>query len=381
MIRYSEQKIDNEDIKHFSNVLKSKFLTSGRVVEKFEKSVKNFTESNYCIAVTNASCALILACKALNLKKNDIVWTTPITFLSTCSAVEHCEGKIEFVDINKDTFLICEKKLEEKLKKTKRNKLPKIVIVVHLSGHPCNLIKFKNLSKKYGFKIIEDASHAVGSTYLKSRIGSCKYSDITVFSFHAIKIITTAEGGMCLTNKKSLAEKIQILRNHGIVRKRFNKQKNYKYWEYDQKLLGFNFRMNELQAVLGTSQLKKLSLFIKQRNMISRYYRNSLKHLPIKIQELNKNSSSSMHLFIIKVQSKIRKKFFLYMKKKGVGLNLHYKPVFLFSYFRTKTMKYYKKNFPNSIDYMNTAISIPMHNNLNIKKIKFIIKKINDFFN
>lgn len=381
MIRYSEQRIDSKDTKYFTKVLKSKFLTSGKIVEKFERKISYFANSKYCVAVINASSALILACKALDLRKNDIVWTTPITFLSTCSAVEHCGGKVEFVDINKDTFLICEKKLEEKLKKTKKNKLPKIVIVVHLSGHPCNMKKFKYLSKKYKFKIIEDASHALGSSYQKSKIGSCKYSDITVFSFHAIKIITTAEGGACTTNNNFLYNKIKILRNHGIVRNKEIKNSENKYWEYDQKLLGYNFRMNELQAILGISQLKKIKYIIKQRNFFFKFYKKKLKNLPIKIQSLNKNTKSALHLVIIEIESKIRRKFFFYMKKNKIGLNLNYKPVFLLSYFRKKKISHYKKNFPNAMYFMNTAVSIPMHNNLNKNKLNFICKKIEEFFN
>jgi UDP-4-amino-4,6-dideoxy-N-acetyl-beta-L-altrosamine transaminase len=380
MIRYSEQKIDKSDILLVNKVLKSKFITTGPIVEKFEKKICSLVSSKFSVSVTNASSGLIIACKALDLKKNDYVWTTPITFVATCTAVAHCGAKVDFVDIDKKNFLISPSLLEEKLIKTPRIKRPKILILVHLSGFPCDLKEFRKLSKKYNFKIIEDASHALGAKYLDSQIGDCKFSDITVFSFHAVKIITTAEGGVCTTNNKYLSEKMKLYRSHGIVRKIKDVRSNKNYWKYDSISLGYNFRMNDIQAALGIGQIKKLKNYVKERSLFAIYYKKLLKDLPINFQAIIKNSSPSWHLFIILLNKKIRSNFFAYMKSRKIGINFHYKPIFLNSFFKSKKINSYKKNYPNTFYYMNRAVSLPMHNNLNYLKIKYITKNIKKFF-
>mgnify|MGYP001307742434 CR=1 FL=1 len=381
MIRYAEQEIKDDDIKSVVRVLKSKFLTTGPIIEKFENKISKKFDCKFSVTSNSASSSLILACKALGLKKNDLVWTTPITFVSTANAAIHCGASIDYVDIDKDSYLISPKQLEKKLIQSKRkNKLPKIVIPVHLSGNPCDMKNIYELSKEYKFKIIEDASHAIGSKIDKHKIGSCKYSDITVFSFHPVKVITTGEGGISCTNSKKLYLNMKSNRSHGILREKKDINSQTKYWFYEQKTLGYNFRMNEIQASLGLTQLNKLNRFLEKRHQISKFYYKRFKNLPIKFQLIEKNNISSTHLFIIKIDKKLKTRFFDYMKSKKIGVNFHYMPIFLHKYFKKEKVSEYKKNFPVSFDYYQSAISIPMHTNLTKKNLNYISSTIKKFF-
>ena len=269
-LKYSTQTIDKRDIVNVSKVLRSELLTQGPKTIKFENKIKNLVGSKYALAVNSGSSALLLACKALSLKLGDIFWTVPNSFVATANCGVLCGLKIDFVDIDPFTWNISIEKLEEKLKVAKkRKKLPKLIITVHLGGIPVNPIKLKKLSKKYKFKIIEDASHSFGGKYCSRRVGCSKWSDITVFSFHPVKIITTGEGGCCVTNNKKYYEKLIALRNNGIVRdKKKFKFKNPGPWYYEQHSIGYNFRMNDIQSTLGISQLKDLNTFLKKRNNI-----------------------------------------------------------------------------------------------------------------
>ena len=301
MIPYSRQNINSKDILEVKKILKSNYLTQGEKVPKFEKLVSKFTKSNYAVAVNSASSALHIACVALNIKKNDIVWTVPNTFVASANCAIHCGAIVDFVDIDPNNWNISISELEKKLRLAKRkNKLPKLLIPVHFAGLPTEQEKIWKLSKKYKFKIIEDASHSIGAKYKNELSGSCKWSDITVFSFHPVKIITTGEGGMALTNNKKLAEKMRILRTNGISQLNFLFKKNKILpWYYEHITPGFNYRMNDISAALGISQFKRLKKFVKKRNLIALKYKKYFRGLPLKFQKIDKNFYSSYHLFPI----------------------------------------------------------------------------------
>ena len=380
-IPYGRHKIFKSDFEAVKKILHSDYLTQGPTVFEFEKKFKLKVKSKYSIAMNSATSALHAACVALEIKKNDIVWISSITFVASANCALHCKAKVDFVDIDLNTFNICVDSLKKKLENTIKDKRPKLLIVVHLGGLPCDMAKIYKLSKKYNFKIIEDASHAIGSKINKLSIGSCKYSDLTVFSLHPVKIITSGEGGIITTNKKSLNDKLKILREHGI-------EKDHKKikgtidgpWFYQQQDLGYNFRMSDLHASLGISQLKKLDKFVDIRNKIAKKYYQELKNLPIIFQDLRNNYFSSYHLFIIRVSDKIHLELFNYLRKKKILVNLHYIPVYRHIYYRS-IKKFSLKNFKNSEIYYRTAISLPIFVGLKEKDQLFVINTIKYFFN
>ena len=383
MITYSKQTIIKKDIDAVSKVLRSNFLTQGPKVPQFENKVKKFIGSKYCLAVNSASSGLYVACKALNLKKKDIVWTVTNSFVATANCIVLNNYKIDFVDIDKSTWNISLENLKNKLIKAKKQKkTPKALIVVHLAGLPVDPIELKRLSNIYKFKIIEDAAHSIGSTYYGKKVGCCKWSDITVFSFHPVKIITTAEGGCIATNNKIFFERMKLTRNNGITReKKFYKNKNLGDWYYEQQSLGFNFRMNDLQAALGISQLGKINYFIKKRNKIANVYKKKLKNLPLTFQKIGKNFSSSYHLFIIKINidDKLKhKRLFDLMRRNNIFVNLHYLPIHLHPYYQK--LGFRKNDFPNSEDYSNKSMSIPIYPSLSKKNMQKVINILKKFF-
>ena len=379
MIPYSKQLIDNLDLKAVNKVLKSSFLTQGPMVKKFESNVSYYCGSKFAVSVNSATSALHIACMTLGLKEGEYLWTSSISFVASANCGLYCGAKIDFLDINLDTFNIDIDKLEKKLVIAKNNKkLPKIIVVVHLGGVPVELFQIKKLSRKYGFKIIEDASHAIGSYYKNSKIGDCKYSDLTVFSFHPIKNITTCEGGMITTNNKKYDKSMRLYREHGIKRD-FKTKKRSKF--YDQITIGYNYRLDELQAALGIQQLKKLNKWIKYKNFLAKRYFSKLRNLPIDFQKVPNYIKSSYHLFIIIIKSNNKKHrrdlIFEKLIKNKIGVNLHYKPIYLHSYFRNLNIK--KNNFKSSEYYYNRCISIPMYSGLSKTKQDYVIKKLNEF--
>jgi len=381
--KYSTQTISKKDIISVNKILKSEFLTQGPKTPEFENKIKLLVGSKYVLVTNNGSSALLLACKALSLKSGDLFWTVPNSFVATANCGVLCGLKIDFLDIDPDTWNISIEKLEKKLKMAKKKKrLPKLIIIVHLGGLPVNPIKLNNLSKKYKFKIIEDASHSLGGKYYSKSVGCSKWSDITIFSFHPVKVITTGEGGCCTTNKKKYYEKLKALRNNGIIKERKNfKFKNLGPWYYEQHSLGYNFRMNDIQSALGISQLKNLNIFVKKRNKIAKFYCNQLKNLPIKFQKIEKNFYSSYHLFIIKLNIKykyLHRKLFDYLRSKNVLVNLHYLPIHLQPFYRKFGFK--KNQFPVAEEYSESAISIPIYPNLRKKDQIKIINLIKLFF-
>ena len=364
MIPYGRQDINQQDIDAVVEVLKSDFLTQGPKVPAFEQSVKDACDVKYALAVNSATSALHIACLSLGLKEGDWLWTTPNTFVASANCGLYCGAQVDFVDIDPYTYNLCEKELERKLiDAEKSGKLPKVVVPVHFSGQPCDMEAIYNLSQKYGFKIIEDASHAIGGKYKGEPIGNCQYSDITVFSFHPVKIVTTAEGGMAVTNKVELAEKLDLLRSHGITRNPSLMTKPMDGpWYYEQIELGFNYRMTELQAALGVSQMQRLDDFVVKRHELAERYNELLKDLPITLPWQHEDGYSGLHLYVIRLQldkiSKTHLEVFEGMREADILVNLHYIPVHMQPYYQK--MGFEVGQFPQAEQYYKEAISIPM---------------------
>jgi len=372
-IPYGKQNINNADINSIIKVLKSDYLTQGPVVENFENEISKKVNSNYSIAVNSATSALHIACLSLGLRKGDYIWTSSITFVASANCGLYCGAKVDFIDIDPYSALISIKHLRAKLEKAKlEKKLPKIIIPVHLAGSSCDMKEIFTLSKIYGFSIIEDASHAIGGKYENEPIGNCKYSDISIFSFHPVKIITTAEGGIAVTNNSKLAEKMKELRSHCIIKDsvRFI-DKNTPAWRYEMQDLGFNYRMNEIQAALGLSQLRRLESIVSKRNKIYTKYKKLLYNLPLNLLEIPKNVYSSIHLVIV-VLDNIDKyeKIFNGMRRKGIGVQLHYWPVHLQPYY--KNLGFKQGDFRNSEDYAKRSFSLPVYPELTTSDINRI---------
>ena len=371
MIPYGKQDINQQDVDAVLEVLQSDFLTQGPKVPLFEKTVADYCGAQYGVAVNSATSALHIACLALGLGEGDILWTSPNTFVASANCGLYCGASVDFIDIDPKTYNICADKLEQKLTQAKAvNKLPKIVIPVHFAGQSCDMQRIHKLSQEYGFKIIEDASHAIGGKYLDKPIGGCQYSDITVFSFHPVKIITTAEGGLATTNQPGLAEKMQLLRSHGITRDESRMTKPSEGgWYYQQVDLGFNYRMTELQAALGVSQMTRLDDFVATRHQLQERYDELLKDLPLITPHQFKDSYSALHLYPIQIElnkvTKSHKQIFEELRQSGIGVNLHYIPVHTQPYYQEVGFK--QGDFPNAEKYYSRAISIPMFQGLKLE--------------
>ena len=377
LIPYSRQFIDNSDIRSVCNVLKSDFISQGPVLEKFSRNLIKYTGSNYVTLVNSGSSALHTACASLGLKKNDILWTVPNSFCASSNCGLFLGAKVDFVDIDENTYNICIKNLKKKLLLSNKKNLPNILVVVHFAGNPCNLIEIKQLSKKYKFKIIEDASHALGSKYLDIKIGNPKYSHSVITSFGPVKSITTGEGGAVFTNKKKDFNFNQIFRQSGVQKNiKFFIKKNAPGWWNEQQVLGYNYKLSEIHASLGISQLKKLNLFVKKRNKLSKIYENKLSK-EISFQKIEKNCVSSRHLFVIKVKQKIHYKLFHFLRKNKIGVQIHYIPIYKHPYFKNRLK--YKKNLLEAEKYYSQAISIPLYYGLKIRQQRKVIDLINNF--
>ena len=369
---YNRHSIDKQDINEVIKILKSEFITQGSQNEIFKKLIiKNF-KNKYCTLVNSASSALYVACRALGLKKNDILWTSANTYAASANCGLLCSARIDFVDISLDSFNLSAKILESKLKKTKKKDRPKILVLVHFGGNPCELKEIKKLSLKYNFKIIEDASHAIGSKYEKEFIGSSKYSDATIFSFHAIKNITMGEGGAVLTNSKSISNYSELFVNNGIRKLKTAKINDY----YDQVDYGLNLRISDIQISLGVSQLKKISKFISHRNKLANFYKKNLDKRHINFQKITDNCKSAYHLFPIIFKTKeTRDKVYFKLKQKNIYCKILYPPL--------NNQSIFKKKFPkldkceNAKVYYSRMLSLPLHYEIKLKHVKIIIKEFN----
>lgn len=368
MIPYGRQSISQEDIDAVIAVLKSDFLTQGPCTPAFEQAIAEYCHVRHVLAVNSATSALHIACLALGVGPGDCVWTTPITFVASANCALYCGATVDFVDIDPQSYNMSVEKLREKLLISRANgSLPKVVIPVHLSGNPCDMASIHELAKEFGFKVIEDASHAIGGKYQNEPIGNCRFSDITVFSFHPVKIITTAEGGAACTNDADLASKMALLRSHGITRDQAQMTgPSDGPWYYQQIALGFNYRMTELQSALGLSQMSSLDSFVIQRHEIAHTYDHLLGDLPLQRPWRDPRNYSGMHLYVVRLQRESLKKthleIFKELREYGVGVNLHYIPIVMQPYY--KNLGFSIDAFPESQKYYSEAISLPMFSGL-----------------
>jgi UDP-4-amino-4,6-dideoxy-N-acetyl-beta-L-altrosamine transaminase len=362
MIPYGRQVISDDDIRAVEAVLRSDFLTQGPVVPKFENAIAERVGAAHAVTVNSATSALHIACLALDLGPGDLLWTSPITFVASANCGRYCGADVDFVDIDPDTFNMCSDALAAKLEKAAdEGRLPKVIVPVHMCGQSPDMVRISGLAKSYGVRVIEDASHAIGADYLGGPVGGCAYSDITVFSFHPVKIITTAEGGIALTNDSELAARMERLRSHGITRDpTLMTHEPDGPWYYQQLELGWNYRMTEMQAALGLSQLAQLDAFITRRRALANAYDAALYGLPVHRPGRMEAATSSWHLYVIRLADPTRRRaVFESLREHKVGVNLHYIPVHLQPYYRARGFA--PSDFPKAEDYYSRAISIPLY--------------------
>lgn len=382
MIYYGKQNVNEADIKAVVDVLQSDFLTQGPVLEQFEKKVAQYCGVRYAVAVTNATSALHIACRAAGLGEGDILWTSPITFTASANCGRYCGADVDFVDIDAATYNMSVDELAKKLRKAKaEGRLPKVVVPVHLAGQSCDMKRIHELAVKYGFTVLEDASHAIGADYLDTKVGSCAYSDMAVFSFHPVKIITTGEGGMVLTNNEDLYKKLCLYRSHGITRDAsLMTHEADGPWYYQQIDLGYNYRMTELQAALGFSQMDRLDDFVARRRYLVDRYNELLQDLPVVTPHVLEGANPSWHLYMVRVdfsRAKLDKvQLFGEMKKRGIVLNLHYIPVHTQPYYQELGFK--QGDFPQSEKYYEEIFTLPLYYGLTNEQQDDVVAALRD---
>lgn len=377
MIPYGRQSINQDDIDAVTDVLRSDFLTQGAVVPRFESAVASYCGAADGVAVNSATSALHLACLALEVGPGDLVWTSPITFVATANSALFCGAEVDFVDIDPLTFNLSPVALAVKLAEAESaGRLPKVMIVVHMCGQSCDMAAIAELADRYNFRIIEDASHAIGARYRDEPVGNCRYSDITVFSFHAVKIITTAEGGFATTNNQAYADRMRLLRSHGVTRRADEMiEPPHGTWYYQQIALGFNYRMTEIQAALGLSQLDRLDEFVNRRHEIADRYDDLLAEFPLDCPTRNESCYSAFHLYVIRLHDSARhRSTFEALRASGVGVNLHYIPVHLQPWYRA--LGHSEGQYPESERYYRTAISLPIFPDLSQMEMSDVVAKL-----
>lgn len=382
MIPYGRQDITQTDIDAVVEVLKSDYLTQGPMVPRFEQTVACYCNIAHALAMSNATSALHAACMALGLGPGDWLWTSPITFVASANCALYCGAQVDFVDIDPRTYNLCPQALERKLiEAEKAGRLPKVVVPVHLCGQSCDMLTIHALAQRYGFKIIEDASHAIGGRYQGEPIGNSRFSDITIFSFHPVKIITTAEGGMALTNDHALAEKMALFRSHGITRDPAQMtHASDGPWYYQQIELGYNYRMTELQAALGVSQMDRIDDYVTRRHAIARRYDEQLAGLPVVTPWQHPEGYSGLHLYPIRLQldriGRSHREVFELLREQGIGVNLHYIPVHTQPYYQRMGFK--AGDFPEAERYYAEAISLPMYPTLSTTQQDQVITAVGE---
>ena len=365
MIPYGRQAIDDSDIAAVVEVLRSDWLTQGPSSEKFEEAVRNYCGAAHAISVNSATSALHLACRALGLEPGDTMWTSPNTFVASANAARFCGARVDFVDIDEHTYNISTSALAEKLETARHQKgvLPKIVMPVHFAGQSCDMREIGRLAEEFGFSVVEDASHAIGGRHLGRPVGDCQYSSITVFSFHPVKIVTTGEGGMAVTNNAELADRMRLLRSHGVTRDpAFMEGQSQGAWYYEQVDLGYNYRMTDIQAALGASQMQRIDGLVRMRHAIAGRYKEELANLPIILPWQSPDTYSAYHLYPIRVDPLrtrlTRKEVFARMRTAGIGVNVHYIPVHTQPYYQSLGFK--GVHFPVAEQYYEQTISLPL---------------------
>jgi UDP-4-amino-4,6-dideoxy-N-acetyl-beta-L-altrosamine transaminase len=375
-IPYARQSIGRREARAVLQALKSDYLTQGPLVPKFENSVANYVSAEFAVAVNSATSALHLACLALGVREGDTVWTSAVSFVASSNCAIYCGAKVDFVDIDKSTYNMSVDHLRSKLEvAAKQGCLPKVVIPVHLAGLPADMEAIHNLSKQYGFRIIEDASHAIGASYKGGMVGNSKYSDITVFSFHPVKIVTTGEGGVAVTNRLELAEKMRLLRSHGITRdeSKFLGPPDGP-WYYEQLDLGFNYRITEIQAALGIVQMSRIEKLIARRRVIAANYHRLLEGLSLGLPARISGSNSAHHLYVVQAPESKRLDLFKSLFEAGVVANVHYMPIYRHPFYFN--FGFDASDFPNAEVYYARAISLPMFPALTNRQVKSICRTL-----
>ncbi|WP_219095690.1 UDP-4-amino-4,6-dideoxy-N-acetyl-beta-L-altrosamine transaminase [Pseudomonas sp. UMAB-40] len=380
MIPYGRQSLDQADIDAVVAVLQSDWLTQGPTIERFEQAMAERCQADFAVAVCNATAALHIACLAAGLAAGDRLWTTPNTFLASANCGRYCGAEVDFVDIDPLTWNLDAFALESKLEAAERDgTLPKVLVAVAFSGQSCDMRKIAELAERYGFTVIEDASHAVGASYAGRPVGCCEFAAMTVFSFHPVKIITSAEGGMVLTHRADLAERLQRLRSHGMTRDpQQMTEPSHGPWYYQQVELGFNYRITDLQAALGLSQLNKLDHFIERRRELAARYDQLLAYLPLTLPSAQPEAGSAWHLYVVRLQTDrinlSHRQVFEGLRSAGVGVNLHYIPVHLQPYYRD--LGFAEGDFPQAERYYDEAISLPMFPLLSDEQQDYVIEQL-----
>ncbi len=381
-IPYGRQDITDEDIDSVIETLKSDFITQGPVVQSFENKIAEYTDAKYAVASNSATSSLHLACLALDLGPGDILWTVPNTFVASANCALYCGAKVDFVDIDKLTYNIDIEQLEKKLKNAEKKKtLPKVLVTVAFAGQPCDQEIIRELTGKYDIKIIEDAAHAIGASRNGQKIGNCLWSDITIFSFHPVKIITTAEGGIGLTNEKNLRDKMELYRSHGITRDKYKMlESNPPSWGYEQHVLGFNYRMPDLNAALGLSQLKRVDEYVQERNLLAKEYNNQLSNLPLQLPYVKTENLSAFHLYVVLVDKhrakKSREILFNLLRDRGIGVNVHYMPVYLNPFY--KDLGFREGYCLNAEDYSQRVITLPLFPTMTSDEQTYVIDALRE---
>jgi len=380
IIPYGHQTIDDEDIKAVVDVLRSEWLTQGPAIARFEQAVADYCGARYAVAVSNGTAALHLACLAAGINAGDRLWTSPNTFVASANCALYCGAQPDFVDIDPLYYNMDAQKLGDKLALAdKTGALPKAVVPVHFAGNSCDMERISRLCRQYGITIIEDACHAIGGSYRNRKIGSCHYADMTVFSFHPVKIITTGEGGMVVTNREDLYQKLLRFRSHGITREdRFMDGASEGAWYYQQVDLGFNYRITDMQAALGESQLKRIDTFVLRRRELAGRYTEAFSGLPFLVPQEHADAYSAYHLYVIRLQlnriSRTRREVFDELRENGIGVNVHYIPVHTQPYYRT--LGFAVGDFPEAERYYAETITLPLYPELTKDEQNFIIEKV-----
>ncbi len=377
-IPYARQTVGEDDIQCVADILRSDFLTQGPAIERFEKAVAAYCGVKYAVAVNSGTSALHIACMAAGLGPDDVLWTSPNTFVASANCARYCGAGVDFVDIDECTYNMSAEKLAYKLAQaTKKGKTPKVIIPVHFAGQSCCMDEIGELTRKYGITIIEDASHAIGGRYKGCPIGSCTHSDMAVFSFHPVKIITTGEGGMVLTNREDLYRKLLLLRSHGVTRDPARMENEPPGgWYYEQTTLGYNYRMTDIQAALGLSQLGKVDRFVLRRTEIAAQYNRELAGLPLVLPWQDPDGQSAWHLYVVRVAAgqtaKSRQEVFDALRARGIGVNVHYIPVHTQLYYQR--LGFRQGDFPAAESYYREAVSLPMYYSLAAEEQKYVVK-------